>query len=178
MISRVGIRGRGAHSSDWRQKPYSVEAMDEAGGERDVSPLGLPAHADWILSYPDADGLPDAWETAHGLDPVDPGDAGLDPDSDGAAHVAELIAGTDPAEARGVLALEIIRSGTGTGLQLRFHALPLRSHALEACDELPPRRWNRVAEFPAEPTARIQTVPLSASPNVRCFRLVTPRPPR
>ncbi|HXG49635.1 MAG TPA: lamin tail domain-containing protein [Methylomirabilota bacterium] len=55
MLSRIGIRGRGAFSSQWRQKPYSVEALDEAGGERAISPLGLPAHADWVLYFPDPD---------------------------------------------------------------------------------------------------------------------------
>jgi hypothetical protein len=55
MFSRIGIRGRGAFSSQWRQKPYSVEALDEQDGERDVSPLGLPAHPDWVLYFPDPD---------------------------------------------------------------------------------------------------------------------------
>ncbi len=55
MISRVGVRGRGAFSSQWRQKPYSVEALDEHEGERSVSPLGLPSHPDWVLYFPDPD---------------------------------------------------------------------------------------------------------------------------
>ncbi len=55
MFSRIGIRGRGAFSSQWRQKPYSVEAINEQDGERDVSPLGLPAHPDWVLYFPDPD---------------------------------------------------------------------------------------------------------------------------
>ncbi len=55
MFSRIGIRGRGAFSSTWRQKPYSVEALKENGDERDVSPLGLPAHPDWVLYFPDPD---------------------------------------------------------------------------------------------------------------------------
>ena len=45
MLSTVGIRGRGAFSSSWRQKPYSVEAIDETGDEREVAPLDLPALA-------------------------------------------------------------------------------------------------------------------------------------
>lgn len=53
MISRIGIRGRGAFSSSWLQKPYSVETWDEAADERDVEVLGMPKHADWILYYPD-----------------------------------------------------------------------------------------------------------------------------
>ena len=55
MFSLVGIRGRGAYSTEWRQKPYSVEAMDEEGNEAEVSPLGMPAHADWVLYFPDPD---------------------------------------------------------------------------------------------------------------------------
>lgn len=55
MLTPVGIRGRGAYSSQWQQKPYSVEAWDEAGEEADVAPLDLPAHADWVLYYPDPD---------------------------------------------------------------------------------------------------------------------------
>ena len=55
MFSLVGIRGRGAYSSDWRQKPFSVEAIDDEGGEERVSPLGMPPHADWVLYYPDQD---------------------------------------------------------------------------------------------------------------------------
>ncbi len=51
--SRIGLRGRGAFSSSWRQKPYSVEAMDASGGELDVSVLGMPAHSDWVLYFPD-----------------------------------------------------------------------------------------------------------------------------
>ena len=55
MFSLVGIRGRGAFSSQWRQKPFSVEAIEENGDERLVSPLGMPAHADWVLYFPDPD---------------------------------------------------------------------------------------------------------------------------
>lgn len=55
MQGRIGIRGRGAYSTTWDQKPYSIESIDEAGTESEVSPLGLPAHADWVLYYPDPD---------------------------------------------------------------------------------------------------------------------------
>ena len=55
MLSLVGIRGRGAYSTEWRQKPYSVQTMDEDGSKADVSPLGMPAHSDWVLYFPDPD---------------------------------------------------------------------------------------------------------------------------
>ena len=55
MIGNIGIRARGGASSQWRQRPFSVEGVDEYGGEKDLAPLDLPAHADWVLYFPDAD---------------------------------------------------------------------------------------------------------------------------
>jgi len=46
----------------------------------------------------DRDGLPDAWEQAHGLNPADPTDAALDPDGDLFANCEEWRAGTSPNE--------------------------------------------------------------------------------
>ena len=59
MMSRIGIRGRGAFSSTWRQKPFSVEAENEMGEETAVSPLDLPEHSEWILYYPDGEDAKD-----------------------------------------------------------------------------------------------------------------------
>ena len=39
----------------------------------------------------DNDGMPDDWETAHGLDPHNPADAGLDRDGDGYTNVEEYL---------------------------------------------------------------------------------------
>ena len=44
----------------------------------------------------DNDGLPDGWESHNGLDPLDPSDAGEDPDGDGLTNLEEYEAGTDP----------------------------------------------------------------------------------
>ncbi|MGI8603929.1 MAG: CotH kinase family protein [Verrucomicrobiales bacterium] len=59
MATRIGIRGRGAFSSTWAQKPYSVEGLDENDGGKNAAPLGLPSHEDWILYYPDPDNARD-----------------------------------------------------------------------------------------------------------------------
>src|SRR5207302_821976 len=45
----------------------------------------------------DADGMPDAWERAHGLDPGNPDDARSDGDRDGYTALEEYLNGTDPA---------------------------------------------------------------------------------
>jgi sugar lactone lactonase YvrE len=44
----------------------------------------------------DCDGMPDWWELAHHLNPLDPTDARLDPDHDGLTNLDEYRSGTDP----------------------------------------------------------------------------------
>ncbi|MBN1657887.1 MAG: hypothetical protein JXA93_05770, partial [Anaerolineae bacterium] len=44
----------------------------------------------------DSDGMPDIWEDIHGLDKLDPSDAGQDPDLEDLDNLAEYHAGTDP----------------------------------------------------------------------------------
>ena len=56
-------------------------------------PLGLSA------ADVDADGMDDAWETLHGLDPANAADAALDPDGDDLDNLTEYGLGTDPANA-------------------------------------------------------------------------------
>ncbi|MBR6023220.1 MAG: hypothetical protein IK066_12475 [Kiritimatiellae bacterium] len=63
----------------------------------EVHALSLPFSLATVLraADSDADGLPDAWELAHGTDPSTP-DALLDPDSDGRTNLEEYNAGTNP----------------------------------------------------------------------------------
>jgi pectate lyase len=46
----------------------------------------------------DNDGMPDAWEIEHKLNPHDPSDANLDSDKDGYSNIEEYLNGTDPQE--------------------------------------------------------------------------------
>ncbi len=63
----------------------------------EVHSLSLPFRLATVLraADSDSDGLPDAWELAHGTDPSTP-DAHLDPDNDGRTNLEEYNAGTNP----------------------------------------------------------------------------------
>ena len=65
----------------------------EVGGypEFTFSPAAVPADTD-------GDGMPDAWEKTHGLNPTDASDGAADADKDGYTNVEEFLNGTNPKE--------------------------------------------------------------------------------
>jgi len=80
-------------SADVSTTPYafSLRVQDDDGGF-DLQPIALVvAGADT-----DGDGIPDDWETDHGLDPSDPADAAGDPDGDNLSNLDEFLGDTDP----------------------------------------------------------------------------------
>jgi hypothetical protein len=65
---------------------YKLEDVDDGGMRTEHGPISV----DW-----DADGLPDDWELAYGLDPT-VNDSMLDDDGDGLSNLEEYERGTDP----------------------------------------------------------------------------------
>lgn len=77
----------------------------------------------------DEDGLPNDWETAHGLDPDESADALMDSDDDGASNREEYLADTNPEDARSNLRLNIER--TGLEVRLSLPTSPNRVYTLQ-----------------------------------------------
>jgi hypothetical protein len=61
-----------------------IDSPQQVGGWPE--PKSAPAPAD-----SDGDGMPDTWESAHGLDPQDPADGAMDRDGDGITNVEEYL---------------------------------------------------------------------------------------
>lgn len=66
-----------------------INSQAEVGGWPELKSAAPSADAD-------DDGMPDAWETAHGTNPRDPVDGAADSDKDGYTNVEEYLNGTDP----------------------------------------------------------------------------------
>jgi len=71
-----------------------IDRPQEVGGWIDARGGMPPADSD-------RDGMPDAWEKRHGLDPADPADGPRDRDGDGYTNVEEFLNATDPEDRQG-----------------------------------------------------------------------------
>ena len=125
------------------QSPWPT-AADGGGASLQKTALNLPGNnpANWIAATPsfsivatnldsDGDGIPDAWELAHGLDPHNPADAIIDSDRDGVSNRNEFLAGTDPQDPKSYFRIEAVTK-TGGQIAIRFQALSDHSYALQS----------------------------------------------
>jgi uncharacterized repeat protein (TIGR01451 family) len=96
--------------------PVCVEAVGFVAPDLDED--GIPNAQD---DDADGDGMPNDYETTHGLNPF-VADAGLDADDDGMPNATEYIAGTDPQRDDSLLRLQSVR-GNGPDVQLDWTAI-------------------------------------------------------
>ncbi len=152
-----------------------------------VSEGRFPDGADTLARFPTLDtpgapnrldlnlnGLPDDWESAHGLAPDD---ALLDPDGDGLTNLAEYFAGTDPANAASHLALESI-TVTGDTVLVEFMAHAGIAYRLQARDDLAKGKWSTVGRLEPRPTSGLVRLPefLPGSQQTRYYRIEVREP--
>ncbi len=126
-----------------------------------------------ITSDTDGDGLPDAWELSHGLNPNSGSDANLDPDGDGMTNLQEFRAGTDPQNAASVLKLLVT---SFRPLQLQFTAQTNRTYAVQFNSIMGTQAWSVLSNITAKSTVRtiVVTDPALSTNQVRFYRAVTP----
>lgn len=89
------------------QPPYTEEninqQIEQIGKGIITNPSqvgGYPDYTGQPYTDTDKDGMPDEWETAHGLNPKDPSDASTDLNGDGYTNIEDFINGTDPKAAK------------------------------------------------------------------------------
>lgn len=117
----------------------------------------------------DRDGIPDTWETEHGLDPALASDAAEDSDGDGAHHLHEYLANTDPRD--GTSVLKLILTATDGGLVLRFQATARGEHRLEA-GSAAFGSWNVVTQYSRAETAMERSLTLAPTTARQWFRVL------
>ena len=123
----------------------------------------------------DADGMPDSWELAFGLNPYEASDAAADLDGDGVANRDEYLAGTDPRNPQDQLRVEGISVGNGT--RITFRALANHTYSVQWTDSLNPPRWAKLADVNSQTsgfTAVVTDADIAAS---RFYRVVSPAQP-
>ena len=127
-----------------------------------------------VLEDGDHDGLPDAWERAHGTDPGQP-DAGADPDGDGLTNEQEFRAGTHPREAASVLRLQAVRLvEPDEAVALSFLAISNRTYRLLSRTAPGEGPWQTWMDIPAAPADRTMVITNKTLESARFYRVVTP----
>ncbi len=124
-----------------------------------------------VVADTDGDGLPDSWETAFGLDPANPADAGGDRDGDGVTNRAEYDAGTNPDDSANFLRVEASRLGNDA--LLSFGANSNKTYSIQT-SQAAGGAWTRLLDVVARPTNRVETLVVPATEPSRFYRVVTP----
>lgn len=154
-------------------RPQDGDAIN--GAAPDVGAFELTI----LVSDSDGDGLPDSWETAHGLNTQDStGDNGAsgDIDKDGMTNLAEYRADTDPRDPLSLLRVTACQTGANT-MQINWKCGAASQVFVERTDALKPRAggWSTVyTNTPPTPTTGQITVPSPDPANFIRIRAVRP----
>jgi lysophospholipase L1-like esterase len=139
-VSRLLDAGSGAYSSICILPDRSIGVLFEKDNYTKITFARVEEA--WLLNPDvdaDNDGMPDAWEILHGLNPtVD--DSALDADGDGFSNSEEYAAGTDPLDAASAVGIT-----SSAGGALTWRSIPGRSYRIEESTDL--SDWHSLPGF-------------------------------
>lgn len=160
------------------QSPWPESADGQGAWLVRVDPTAYGSDpANWRASDADAgqdtdgDGMPDAWERIHGLDPAWAGDAGLDADGDGWVNLQEYLAGTDPNDPASRLRIDSLEVTLEGQVRLRFHASADRAYVVEASPSVTAPDWQTVTAIPAGEARMAEVTEPANGSGHRFYRL-------
>lgn len=142
--------------------------------------LPTPAAANTLTAVDtDGDGIPDAWESANGLNPNDPNDASLDADGDGQSNKAEYLAGTNPQQPGSKLAARIVTTVTPGQPAVRFTAIAGKTYTVRYKNALTDASWTKLTDIAAQASDTSLDIadPSATAQTKRFYQVVTPQQP-
>jgi hypothetical protein len=123
----------------------------------------------------DGDGMPDLWETANNLDPMNRDDALVDSDLDGHLNRDEYLAGTNPRDATSVFRI-VELAKTDAGYRLRFNAVASRAYTVGFRGEPSGGDWQVITNLPSVGSAGVREAEITTPSAERGFLRVTTGP--
>jgi len=118
----------------------------------------------------DGDGMLDAWEDGHALNPYDPLDAFEDPDQDGHDNWEEAISGTDPQNCESIFKIQKLTAASDRRV-LRWNSESSRWYSVWGCSNLYDPVYSLLQnEIEATPPVNIWTN-LLPCPDARFFKI-------
>jgi hypothetical protein len=122
----------------------------------------------------DQDGLPNAWENEHALDPSDAGTAATDDDGDGMNALHEYRAGTNPRDNSDYFHVSSIQV-SGDDIVVTFKSVDGKAYRVEISNDLSALSWSTLASVTGTGTEIQVTDPGAAGTYPkRFYRVVSP----
>lgn len=124
----------------------------------------------------DRDGLPDEWETSHGLDPNNSGDALADNDGDGHNNMQEFLAGTLPQDASSVFRVLHVEI-QGDSIAIEFSTVVGKRYAVQAAPAVSTSSWMDIYDDVQGTGAPVTlSVPVMTDGSIRFLRVQVKTP--